>query len=326
MSLVLKEAEVRDLLTMEIALKSVEEAFLRMADGSAISHNRQRLHLPGKSYLHYMAAGDGHGGTMGLKIYTSAKDGLRFVVTLFDAESGELLALIEANYLGQMRTGAASGLATRFMAREDARRVAIIGTGAQAATQLEAVCAVRKIEKIRVWGRDEERRARFVGEMTKRLKLEVTPVAEARQAVAGADIVVTATSASEPVLEGRWLEPGMHINATGANFPDKRELDDEAVLRAGLIAADSREQSKEEAGDLIHALGDGGAGWERVKDLAGIVSRKIPGRNGTDQITLFKSNGIAIEDVTTAADVYQLARSRGSGLWLPLWDEREPKR
>jgi alanine dehydrogenase len=326
MSLVLKEADVRELLTMEIALNSVEEAFLRMADGSAISHNRQRLHLPGKSYLHYMAAGDGQDGTMGLKIYTSAKEGLRFVVALFDAESGALLALIEANYLGQMRTGAATGLATRFMAREDARSVAIIGTGVQAATQLEAICAVRKIETIRAWGRNEERRARFAAEMTKRLNVEVRAVAEAPHSVAGADIVVTATTASNPVLDGKWLEPGTHVNAIGANFPNKRELDDEAVLRAGLIAADSREQSKEEAGDLLHALGRDGAGWERVKDLAEIVSGKIPGRTGADQITLFKSNGIAIEDVTTATHVYRLARSRGLGLSFPLWDERGPER
>ncbi len=325
MTLVLREKDVRELLTMETALESVEQAFLRLAEGTAISQNRQRLHLPGKAYLHYMAAGDGRGGRVGLKIYTSAKEGLRFVVMLFDAESGALEALVEADYLGQMRTGAASGVATRLMARKDARTVGILGTGLQAATQLEAMCGVRRIERIKAWGRNEERRTRFAEKMARRLKVEVKAVAEAREAVAGADIVVTATTASEPVLEGKWLEPGTHVNAIGANFPQKRELDDEAVLRAGVIAADSRQQSREEAGDLIHALGSGAEGWERVKELAEIVGGKIRGRNSAEEITLFKSNGIAIEDVTTAARVVELAQGRGLGQMLALWDDGEAK-
>lgn len=319
MALFLSEADVRELLTMPLALEAVEAAFRRLADGSAILHYRQRLHIPGQSYLHYMAAGDATGGYMGMKLYTSSKAGLRFLVPLFHAKSGDLVALIEADYLGQMRTGAASGLATRYLARQDARRAGIIGTGLQARTQLEAIAAVRRLERIRAFGRNIERRASFAREMTEKLSVPVETAASAEEAVRGADIVVTSTTTTDPVVEGRWLEPGMHINAIGANFPHKRELDDDAVHRADIIAADSREQSKLEAGDLVHALGDDSKRWADVVELADIVAGRHPARENAEQITLFKSNGIAIEDVVTAARVYELAIARGIGRDLPLW-------
>src|SRR5579859_6177695 len=167
---------------MPLAIEAVEDAFRRLADGSAQFHARQRLHLPGNTYLHYMAAADAAGGYMALKIYTSSRKGLRFLIPLFDAKQGELLALVEANYLGQMRTGAASGVATRLLARADARTVGIIGTGSQARTQLEAVTAVCKIERIRAFGRDSERRERFAREMTSRLGVRVEAVATAEEA------------------------------------------------------------------------------------------------------------------------------------------------
>ena len=261
MALLLTEANVKSLLTMPLALEAVEDSFRRLAEGSALLHPRQRLHIPGKSYLHYMAAGDSTSGYMGLKVYTSAREGLRFLVPLFQAESGDLVALIEADYLGQMRTGAASGVATRFMAREEARTAGIVGTGLQARTQLEAIALVRKLESVRAFGRDPKRREQFAKEMTARLQIPVTAVPSAEEAVRGAEIIITSTTSSNPVVEGRWLEDGMHINAIGANFPQKRELDDDAVRRAGIVAVDSREQSKQEAGDLIHAFGGDESQW-----------------------------------------------------------------
>src|SRR5579862_1515882 len=165
MALLLTEADVKGLLTMPMALTAVEESFRRLASGSAIVHPRQRLHIPGKSYLHYMAAADATGGYMGLKIYSSAREGLRFIVPLFNVTTGDLAAIIEADFLGQVRTGAASGVATRWMAREDAGVVGIIGTGLQARTQLEAIAAVRKLGDVRVCGRDANRREKFVAEM-----------------------------------------------------------------------------------------------------------------------------------------------------------------
>ena len=322
LTLLLREADVRSLLTMALAIEAVEDAFRRLADGSAQFHSRQRLHLPGNAYLHYMAAVDGIGGYMGMKIYTSAREGLRFMVPLFQAKTGEMLALIEASYLGQMRTGAASGVATKLLARADARNVGIIGTGFQARTQLEAVTVVRKIGRVRAFGRDRERRERFAREMSEKLGVPVEAAASAEEAVREADIVITSTTASKPVLEGRWLRAGMHINAIGANFPEKAELDAEAVNRADVIFADSREQSKLEAGDLFQAFEGDYSRWNDVKELSDLMAGRVAGRTSREQITLFKSNGIAIEDVVTAGRIYELALQRGVGRSVELWESK----
>jgi ornithine cyclodeaminase/alanine dehydrogenase-like protein (mu-crystallin family) len=321
MALLLTEADVRELLTMPMALTAVEESFRRLASGGAIMHPRQRLHFPGKSYLHYMAAADATGGYMGLKIYSSAKEGLRFIVPLFNVMTGDLAAIIEADFLGQVRTGAASGVATRLMSRDDSSVVGIIGTGLQARTQLEAVAAVRKLDEVRVCGRDANRREKFVADMSTRLKVPVRSAANAEDAVRDADIVITSTTSTNPVVEGRWLKKGAHINAIGANFPQKRELDAEAVECCDVIAVDSREQSKVESGDLIQVLGEDEKRWSRVEEMSDIVSGKTPGRTNAEQITLFKSNGIAIEDIVVAGQIYELARQRKIGSEIPMWEK-----
>lgn len=319
MALLLSEADVRSILTMPMALDAVEEIFRRLADGRAMLHPRHRLDLPHKGFLHYMAAADIEGGYSGLKIYTSVRGALRFMVPLYRSATGELAALIEADYMGQMRTGAASGMATKFMARQDARIAGIIGTGLQARTQLEAVAAVRRLELIRAYGRDPQRRAAFAEEMSGRLKVRVEAAASAEEAVREADIIITATQSSKPVLEGAWVPQGAHINAIGANFPQKRELDEEAVRRCGIIVADSREQSRLEAGDLIQVLGEDPARWSSVRELADIVSGKLAGRTHPHQVTLFKSNGVAVEDIAVAARVFEYAEKHGIGRQIPLW-------
>jgi alanine dehydrogenase len=321
MALLLSEADVKQILTMQLALAAVEDSFRRLADGSALLHSRQRLHIPGKSYLHYMAAADATSGYMGLKVYTSSGAGLRFVVPLFHVDSGELLALIEADYLGQMRTGAASGVATKLLARAEAAKIAIIGTGLQSRTQLEALSLVRSITEVRAFSRNPQHRETFAKEMTAQQGFPVVAVASAQEAVRGADIVVTSTTSTDPVLDGSWLAPGMHINAIGANFPQKHELDGAAIRRCDVIVADSREQSKLEAGDLIQMDGDDTRRWSSVSELAEIVAGKTPGRSNPQQITLFKSNGIAIEDIVVAGKIYELARDRGMGRQVPLWEK-----
>jgi alanine dehydrogenase len=318
--LLLSESDVKSLLTMPIAIDAVENSFRRLGDGSALVHSRQRLHLPSKSYLHYMAAADGVSGYMGLKIYTSSGKGLRFLVTLFSVESGDLVALIEADFLGQMRTGAASGVATRYLARENASTLGMIGTGLQARTQLYAIAQVRKLDRIRVFGRDAERRERFAKEMTDALRIPVTAAASAENAVRDADIVVTSTTSTNPVLEGQWLKPGVHINAIGANFPQKRELDAGAVERCDAIVVDSRAQSKLESGDLIQVFGEDAARWAGVRELAEIAAGKAAGRTSLNQITLFKSNGIATEDIVVAGRIFEIARERGMGRDVPMWE------
>ena len=321
MALLLTENDVAAILTMPMAIELVEDSFRRLAHGTAMMHPRQRLHIPGQSYLHYMAAADATGGVMGMKIYTSSREGLRFLVPLFSTRSGDLLALIEADYLGQIRTGAASGVATKWMAREDAKTVGVIGTGSQSKTQVEAVAAVRWVESVKGFGRDKDRRDAWAREMSERLKVPVAPVDSAEEAVRGASILITATTSTNPVVEGKWLEHGVHINAIGANFPQKRELDAEAIRRSDLIAVDSRQQAKMEAGDLIQAFGEDALKWESVAELSEIVAGKLVARSGKSQITLFKSSGIASEDVAVAGKVYEIARERGMGKDVPLWQK-----
>jgi ornithine cyclodeaminase/alanine dehydrogenase-like protein (mu-crystallin family) len=322
MPLLLTEADVKALLTMPLALEAVETSFQRLAEGKAVLQYRQRLHVPGKGVLNHMAGADLTTGYMGLKIYSVSRTGARFLVTLYEADSGELVALIEADYLGQLRTGAASGLATRLMARDDAQVAAIIGTGLQSRTQLEAIAAVRKLESVRACGRDAAKRETFAREMSARLGVPVMAASSVEEAVKGAQIVTTCTSSKVPVLEGRWIEPGTHINAVGVNQAQKRELDSEAVLRCAIIAADSREQSKIESGDLIQAFADVPSRWDSVREFSEIVGGKIPGRAGRDQITLFKSNGVATEDIVVAGRIYELARERKIGKLIPMWEEK----
>ena len=319
MPLLLTEEDVRAILTMPMALEGVETSFRRLGDRSGVSHPRRRLVIPGQTILNYMAASDAAGGYLGLKIYSISHGRARFVVPLFRAETGEMVALIEADYLGQMRTGAASGVAAKVMARGDARAVSIIGTGLQARTQLEAVATAMKIERIRAFGRDPQRRETFAKEMTKRLGIPVTSAPSAEEAVRGTDIVITATNSKTPVLEGQWVEPGMHVSAIGVNFAEKREIDAETVRRCDVIAADSVEQSKIESGDLIQAFAGDESRWSTVREFADIVAGKAAGRTSRDQVTLFKSNGIAIEDVVVAGRVYELAKQRGMGREIPMW-------
>jgi ornithine cyclodeaminase/alanine dehydrogenase-like protein (mu-crystallin family) len=323
MTLVLTEAEVRVLLDMPTALEAVEESLRSQAAGDAILHPRRRLELPDHVLLNYMLAADRKTGWMGAKLYSVAGGVAHFIVLLYRANTGELAALIEADYLGQMRTGAATGIATKYMARADARVAGIIGTGLQAWTQLAAIAQVRKLERILAFGRDPLRRADFCREMSQRLSLPVIPADSAEQAVRQADVVVTATRAKTPVLFGAWLAPGVHVNAIGSNFAQKRELDSDAVNRSAIIAVDSIEQAKMESGDLIQAFAQDGTRWKSVCELAEIVSAKLPGRRSPQEITLFKSNGIASWDIAVAARVLALAERERVGLPISL-GERHP--
>jgi ornithine cyclodeaminase/alanine dehydrogenase-like protein (mu-crystallin family) len=318
MTLLLTEEDVGAVLDMRMALEAVEESFRRQAAGEGWSHPRRRLELPDRVLLNYMAAADRKGGWMGAKLYSVARGRAAFVVLLYRADNGELAALLEADYLGQMRTGAATGVATRYMARQDARRVGIIGTGLQARTQLEAVSQVRPIDGIRAFGRDPARRTDFCSQMSQRLGLPVTPATSAEEAVEGADIVITATTAVQPVLFGAWLSPGTHVNVIGSNYARKSEIDADAVNRAAVLAVDSIEQAQIESGDLIQAFAGDASRWAGVCELAEIVSGKRPGRNSAEEITLFKSNGIAAWDVAVAARVLERAEAQDLGSRIPV--------
>jgi alanine dehydrogenase len=318
MPLLLTEHHVTELLDIDTAIAAVEEVLRDQAEGQATNRPRYRVAMPA-SQLHVMAAGDRRLGVTGLKVYTASRKGTRFLVLLYDSESGDMLAMIEADRLGQMRTGAASGVATKYLSRADANTVGIFGTGWQAESQLMAVCAVRQIKSIKVYGRNAERREAFARKMTSLLRVEVTPAGSPEEAARGQSIVITATSAREPVLKGEWIEPGTHLNIVGSNFLSKAEVDVETIKRASIIAVDSIEQSRIEAGDLMPAIERGVITWESMTELGRIVAGREPGRTSEDQITLFKSNGIALEDISTALRVYHLARERGVGEEIDLW-------
>ncbi len=320
MTLHINEAEVRQLLTMPMAMDAVEEISRKQADGRVILHPRRRFELPaGGGFFHYMAAMDTEAGFIAMKQYTYVKGILRFLVPLYEISTGALLAMIEADFMGQQRTGAASGVATKYLARPNARTAAILGTGGQARTQLEALAAARKLDSARVYGRDPECRADFCVEMSHRLGIPVHPASSAAEAVRGADIVNTATTSAKPVLDGNDIAEGAHINAIGANHAHKRELDDTAISRAGVIFVDSIEQSKQEAGDLIIPFQQQPKKWDEVHELDQLVAGKVPGRANDKQITLFKSNGIASWDLAVAEKVYALARQKNLGRELPFF-------
>jgi len=318
--LLLTEHDVQDLFPMLRAIECVTASFRAQHDGSAINRSRERVFLPGTS-LHYMAAGYTREKLLGMKIYTVSRDALRFLALLYDGESGALLAMLEADHLGRIRTGAASGVATACMARADAARVGVIGSGRQARTQIEAVAAVRPIRSARVFGRDRERREAFAREMAGKLGFEVIAAETAEAAVRDADVVITATSSRDPVLKSEWLGPGTHVNAIGANMLNRRELDDASLSRAALIAVDTIEQAKEEAGDLVQGLGAIQGGWSSVIELHDIVAGVRTGRSSASDITIFKSSGIALWDVISADYIYRRAIEEGKGQRIPIWGE-----
>lgn len=318
MPLLLTESHVTELLDIGTAITAVEEVLRNQAEGQATNRPRSRVAMP-TSQLHVMSAGDRRLGVYGVKVYTASRKGARFLVLLYESETGDLLAMVEADRLGQMRTGAASGVATKYMARADADSVGIFGTGWQAESQLMAVCAVRQIKSITVYGRNAERREAFARKMTSLLRVDATAADSPEEATRSKSIVITATGAREPVLKGEWIDPGTHLNVAGSNFLSKAEVDVETIKRASIIAVDSIDDSKLEAGDLMPAIERGVINWESVTELGRIVAGRDSGRNSDDDITLFKSNGIALEDISTALRVYNLARERGLGEEIHLW-------
>ena len=317
MALLLSEDDVSQVLTMEAALASVEEAFRALGAGEAQNQPRRRVRIRG-GMLHNMSASLPSRKALGIKAYASVRGQTRFLIAVWDTDNGDLKALIEGDRLGQIRTGAASGGATRYLARADARILGMIGTGWQARSQVEAICAVRPIQQVRVFGRDPERRQTFADEMQRTTGVETVPADSAEHAVRDADVVATMTSSATPVLLGEWLRPGVHVNAAGSNATNRQEIDVEAVRRAGLIVVDDLEGAKLEAGDLTAAAEAGALDWEQVAELGAIVTGQRPGRTDDEQITLFESQGLAVQDMAAAAYVYEQARERGLGQEVPF--------
>jgi alanine dehydrogenase len=309
----LRESDVCQLLTMDLAIDAVRDGFRRLADASAMNVSRHRARTP-QVVLHTMSAASGAYRGIGFKAYTTGRSGNRFHFFLYDGESGRLDAIIEADWLGRIRTGAASAVASECMARLESSQLGIIGTGGQARTQMQAICCVRTIREVRVYGRDQERRDQFAREMEALCRVSVVPVSRPEDAAIDMDIVVTATNSREPVLRGAWLAEGTHINAMGSNALNRAELDVDVIRRCDNIVTDSVEQCHLEAGDFAAALEQGILDWSRVKELSDVVAGAQLGRATSESVTLFKSLGVAIEDLAVATRVVSLARERGVGV------------
>jgi alanine dehydrogenase len=316
MALLLREKHVRQLLSIRDTVALLENAFSALAGGGAFNQPRSRLNFP-HGVLNYLAAATPYNGVFGYKTYTTSRERVRYMIVLFSVRDGQLLALIEANWLGAIRTGAASALATKHLARPEATVVGLIGAGNQAVTQLMGMCTVRSITEVFVYSRRKELEF-FCQEMSHMLNIPVYPVDTVQQALDVADILITATNAREPVLCGEWIKPGCHINAIGSNWAQRRELDTETLKRCSLIVTDSFDQAYAEAGDFIIPANAGDFDWDDVYELASIVSGEGPQRELPEDVTLYKSLGIALEDIATAAHVYQLALRKGIGEEIDL--------
>ena len=310
--LYLTEDDVSRLVTMDLALEAVGAAFRKLGCDEAENVPRRRCQTD-LVVLHVLPAAIKTLGAIGYKAYTTSKQGARFHVTLFDPKSGGMMAIVEADLLGQFRTGAATGIATKKLARADARTVGCLGTGKQARTQVLAVCKVRTIVRVKVHGRDAVRRSAFAAQLSVETGVEVVAVESAEEAVRGQDIVITATSAREPILKGEWIAEGCHVNLVGSNFLTKTETDVELFRRATLVAVDSKEQARLEAGDFVAALNEGVLKWSDVLEFAPLLVGRYPGRESPEAITVFKSLGLGIQDLALAIKLLDLARKQGIG-------------
>jgi ornithine cyclodeaminase/alanine dehydrogenase-like protein (mu-crystallin family) len=304
--LYLTEEDVDALLSMGDVLDAVEGSFRRQAAGHIEILPRERLRLEA-GQLAVMAASDRELNVAGAKTYAAGAGGATFMVTLFDGETQEVLAVIEADLLGQLRTGAATGVAAKYLAKPDALSLGVIGCGNQATTQIQGVrAAVPTIETVVVYCRDPERREEFARQV-------VADPAESHREAAAQDIVVTITNSKDPVLRGEWLKPGALVCAAGANMAGRRELDNTVLERAAFVCCDLKEDAKRESGDLIEPVAQGVLDWLEVHELAEVVAGELPGRQSDDDVVVFKSNGIAAWDVAAGAAAAARARERGIG-------------
>src|ERR1017187_7465893 len=332
-TLLLSGHDVRALLPMNECIGGMEGALRSVTDGSSVLPLRTVMRLDGtpNAFAAMPAVvGKGAGASLGAKIITvfpgndaTPYDSHIGVVLLFDAEHGTLLAIADASSITAIRTSAVSGLATRLLAREDAKELAILGAGVLAMPHLEAVRCVRDIKRVRVWSRSGNRAKEFAVRARKQFDIEIVVSGTAREAVEGADVVCTITAARTPVLEGAWLAPGAHVNAVGASLPSARELDTAAVVRSRLFV-DRRESTLSEAGDFLVPRSEGAITDAHILgELGDLLAKSVEGRVNRDDITLFKSLGLAVEDVAALRYIHGQAIAAGVGIRVALGGLRE---
>ena len=303
---------------MKDAIEIVSEVFELRGKGEVINPPRQQIDLP-QGYLRITSAIVGPMQKIAVKVSSSMifKNTSGRVLILIDSKCGKIEALIEVFYLGALRTGAASGVATKLLSKKDAKTVGIFGSGRQARTQLLAIASVRPIEKIIATSPNADHLREFCSEMTENLRISVLP-AKSPKELYSCDILISATTSKEPVILGKYLQPGIHINAIGANRQERKELDEEVIKRCSTIIVDNKEQAKKESSALICAIDNGVISWEDVKEMGEFMIGKFNGRPTPESITLYNSHGIAMEDVAVASKAYELALKKGIGIEIPF--------
>ncbi|MGH7721082.1 MAG: ornithine cyclodeaminase family protein [Gemmatimonadaceae bacterium] len=328
--LVVDHSEVSALLPMAECMDAMADVLRGLAEGRAQLPLRSVMHLGGQNAFALMPAVLGSPSAIGAKVITvfpgnraTELDSHQGVVLLFEPGNGRLLAIMDASSITAIRTAAVSGVATRALAREGASVLAILGSGVQAVTHLEAMVVARPVREVRVWGRTAERARELAATSARRFGVPVEASASPRQAVAGADIICTTTSSREPVLMGDWIAPGAHVNAVGASVPAARELDTNAVARSRLYV-DRRESALNEAGDFLIPRREGAFGDDHiVGEIGELLAGRIAGRRAPDEVTLFKSLGLAVEDVAAAHLIHDKAKRSGVGRWMELGGKRD---
>jgi ornithine cyclodeaminase/alanine dehydrogenase-like protein (mu-crystallin family) len=332
-TLLISGAEVRALLPMSECISVMEGALKSVTDGTSVLPLRTVMRLDGtpNAFAAMPAVvGKGAGASLGAKIITvfpgndsTPYDSHIGVVLLFDAEHGKLLAIADASTITAIRTSAVSGLATRLLAREDAKELAILGAGVLSMPHLEAVCCVRPIERVRVWSRSGEKSKAFAIRAKKQFGVEVIVCNSAHEAAEGADVICTITGARTPVLEGAWIAPGAHVNAAGASISTARELDTSAVVKSRLFV-DRRESTLAEAGDFLIPRGEGAVTDAHILgELGDLLAGSVKGRVNRDDVTLFKSLGLAVEDVASLRHIHTKAIASGAGTRVSLGGLRD---
>jgi ornithine cyclodeaminase/alanine dehydrogenase-like protein (mu-crystallin family) len=317
MALFLTEQDVRALLKMPVAIGVVEAVMAEFARGKAVDVPRERLRAR-HTTQHLLQGYVPSQSATGYKVYTVNSGKVRFLVNIFDDTDGHLAGIMEAAYLGMMRTGAASGVATKYLALPGASVMGVFGSGRQAAAQIEAVCQVRPIVEVKVFSRDREKLLQFCDATSKRLEVNVRPAASAEETVSDSDVVTTITNSVIPLFDGAWLKQGAHINAAGSNMLSRRELDESTFNRCDLIVVDSRAIAQKECGDLLPMIETGKLGWSQIDELGDVIIGRTPARTAASQITCFESHGMAVQDVSVGAVVLASARDKKWGLELPI--------
>lgn len=317
MALFLSENDVKQLLTVGMAMEAVESAHRDLALGQAQETPRARTRLP-QTALHILQGALPAQGVLGYKAYTSNRSGNRFLVHLFDAASGRLRAMIEADYLGMIRTGAASGVAAKWLARPEAKVAGVFGAGWQAEGHVRAICEALPLECVKVFARQADKLAAFCQRLSEQTGVRVVPATSAEEAVRDSDLLGTVTTAAQPLFDAVWLSPGTHINAAGSNALIRQELSEATLRRCGLIAVDTVATALAEAGDLLPLLEKGRLQQRQMVELGEVIIGRQPGRESAEQITVFESQGLAIQDLAVALRVLAAAEAAGLGVEIPL--------